>query len=170
MNIFAIEGRKDNVDFVKSAQSLDNLRVVKMIVESCQILSTAMWNNGVPAPYKPTHTNHPCVKWATESYVNFFNLAVHAEALLAEYNRRFGKIHKCENVLRDIMLNANSDRFTIRANTPLPLCMPEEFIVTGDTVESYRRYYASKPNIRYRTADIPSWFRAYRGDMPFVEV
>ena len=40
MNIFAIEGDVETgeIDWVKSAQSQDNLRVVKMILESCQIL------------------------------------------------------------------------------------------------------------------------------------
>ena len=44
MNIFAIEGDVETgeIDWVKSAQSQDNLRVVKMILESCQILSTAV--------------------------------------------------------------------------------------------------------------------------------
>ena len=42
MNIFAIEGKGNNIDWVKSAQSLDNYRVVKMILESCQMLCTAI--------------------------------------------------------------------------------------------------------------------------------
>ena len=40
MNIFAIEGDGNNIDWVASAKSQDNYRVVKMILESCQILST----------------------------------------------------------------------------------------------------------------------------------
>ena len=41
MNIFAIEGDVETgeIDWEKSAQSQDNLRVVKMILESCQIMS-----------------------------------------------------------------------------------------------------------------------------------
>ena len=41
MNIFAIEGdiETGEIDWVKSAQSQDNLRVVKMILESCQTVS-----------------------------------------------------------------------------------------------------------------------------------
>ena len=44
MNIFAIEGDVETgqIDWVESAKSQDNLRVVKMILESCQILSTVL--------------------------------------------------------------------------------------------------------------------------------
>ena len=42
MNIFAIEGDGVEIDWVKSAQSQDNYRVVKMILESCQMLCTAL--------------------------------------------------------------------------------------------------------------------------------
>lgn len=54
MNIFAIEGDVEtgNIDWVKSAQSQDNLRVVKMILESCQILSTVLNEQGLDAPYR----------------------------------------------------------------------------------------------------------------------
>jgi len=34
-------------------------------------------------------------------------------------------------------------------------------------VESYRRYYASKPRIRYPKNKIPSWFKKYRGNIPY---
>ena len=51
MNIFAIESDSEgNIDWIKSAQSLDNLRVVKMILESCQILSTVLNEQGLRAP------------------------------------------------------------------------------------------------------------------------
>ena len=40
MNIFGIEGDGKKVDWAKSAQSQDNYRVVKMILESCQMLCT----------------------------------------------------------------------------------------------------------------------------------
>ena len=44
MNIFAIDGNEKTgeIDWFKSAKSQDNYRVVKMILESCQILSTAL--------------------------------------------------------------------------------------------------------------------------------
>ena len=44
MNIFAIEGNAETgeIDWRASARSQDNYRVVKMILESCQILCTVL--------------------------------------------------------------------------------------------------------------------------------
>ena len=51
MNIFAIEGDAETgqIDWEASARSQDNLRVVKMILESCQILSTVLNEQGMKA-------------------------------------------------------------------------------------------------------------------------
>lgn len=49
-----------------SAQALDNKRVVKMILETAQLLSTAIFINTNMAYdniYKPTHLKHPCTIW-----------------------------------------------------------------------------------------------------------
>ena len=61
MNIFAIEGDTETgaIDWEKSAQSQDNLRVVKMILESCQILSTVLNEQGMKAPYRSFNPKHP---------------------------------------------------------------------------------------------------------------
>ena len=52
MNIFAIEGDAETgqIDWEASAYSQDNLRVVKMILESCQILSTVLNEQGYESP------------------------------------------------------------------------------------------------------------------------
>ena len=42
MNIFAIEGQNNKIDWIKSAQSQDNYRVIKMSLESCQMLCTTL--------------------------------------------------------------------------------------------------------------------------------
>ena len=101
MNIFAIEGDGVEIDWVKSAQSQDNYRVVKMILESCQMLCTALneLSGEQVTPYKSTHKNHPSSKWVRESASNFLNLVEHTSAMIAEYEYRFGKIHKCQRVL-----------------------------------------------------------------------
>jgi hypothetical protein len=93
MNIFA-----SNKCPTLSAQVLDDKRVVKMILESAQILCTAMHIKGVPAdkiPYKPTHINHPCVKCAADSRGNYIWLFKHYIALCSEYYERYHKTHKC---------------------------------------------------------------------------
>ena len=103
MNIFAIEGdpATNSIDWIKSAQSQDNYRVVKMILESCQMLCTTIniLSDAHVAPYKSTHKSHPSTKWVRASSANFEALVEHTMAMIDEYHVRFGKIHKCTSVL-----------------------------------------------------------------------
>lgn len=162
MNIFAIESDiNGDVDWVKSAQSLDNLRVVKMILESCQILSTVLNEQGIQAPYKSFNPKHPSCLWAAESSANFRALVVHCAAMLKEYTERFGKTHKCDAVLDQIVALYDRDNFDCHFSTPLKMAMPDHF-KGDDIVESYRRYYANKSNMRYPENKVPSWFVEYR--------
>lgn len=89
---------------VKSAKYLDNKRLSKMLLESVQLLSTAVnlsANNQV-APYKSTHINHPATKWTAAVYGNYEWVLEHARALSIEYTSRFGKHHKCTQYLRTL--------------------------------------------------------------------
>ncbi len=168
MNIFAIEKspNSDKIDWVKSAKSQDNYRVVKMILESCQILSTVLNEQGIKAPYRSFNPKHPSCLWAAESASNFANLITHCEAMIEEYEERFGKQHKCKDVLKQIVSIYDPTKFPTMRPTRLRMAMPDEFR-SDDIVESYRRYYASKPRIRYPANKIPAWFDKYRGDMEY---
>ena len=166
MNIFAIEGSGNEIDWVKSAKSQDNYRVVKMILESCQMLCTTLneLSGDKVTTYKSTHKNHPSSKWARESSANFTFLILHTSALIQEYKQRFnGKNHKCEKVLAECIKLFDPKLFPCDQPTALPLCMPEEF-KSKSTVESYRKFYASKPRMRYPKNKIPEWFDLYRNE------
>lgn len=166
MNIFALEYKNEkeskDIDWERSARSLDNMRVVKMILESCQLLSTALHVNGIPgAVYKPTHANHPSTKWVAESSKNFEDLVLHTKAMLDEYTQRFGKQHKCEGVLNNNIIplfENNKQKFQLSSSTPLKMAMPIEFQIQGDPVLSYRNYYVTKEKMRYPKNKIPNWF------------
>ncbi len=170
MNIFAIEKKEDgSIDWVESARSQDNYRVVKMILESCQMLCTNLnhlYGEQV-SPYRSCHLNHPSTKWARESSSNFETLIEHTFALIDEYHIRFDyKTHKCESVLEKILDLYDPSMFDSDESTDLPMCMPDEF--KGDCViESYRKFYSSKPKIRYPKNKIPKWFLKYRDSVPF---
>lgn len=170
MNIFAIEKNKfGDIDWVMSARSQDNYRVVKMILESCQMLCTVLNEQAGEqiTPYRSTHKNHPSTKWAAASSDNFCMLVVHCSELIEEYKRRFsGRVHKCEAVLLKIQESFNPDLFPAQVPTTLPMAMPKEF-QSEDIVESYRRFYASKPRIRYPVEKVPEWFDGYRGDQGY---
>ena len=169
MNIFAIEGTSTRIDWRKSARSLDNYSVVKMILESCQMLCTTLnllYDDKV-TPYRNAHKNHPSTKWVRESSANFQYLVEHTEAMIAEYESRFpGKVHKCKAVLETCKSLYKPELFASNEPTQLPMCMPDEF-KSDNIVESYRRFYAAKPRMRYPEAKIPRWFRQYRGSKEF---
>ena len=169
MNIFAIEGNEEtgDVDWIKSAQSQDNMRVVKMILESCQILSTVLNEQGVTAPYRSFNPKHPSCKWAAESSENFQNLMKHCASMIQEYEARFGKTHKCKEVLVKIRQLYKPENFPTNKPTPLRMAMPDYFKVDNNPVISYRKYYASKPRMRYPKGKVPSWFRELRGDKDY---
>lgn len=90
MNIFATHGSPR-----KCAKFLDNKRLNKMILETAQILCTAMQLNGVEDDrlYKPTHRYHPCVKWAANNSDNMIWLIKLFKAYCKEYTKRFNKTH-----------------------------------------------------------------------------
>ena len=162
MNIFAIEDNKaGGIDWIKSAQSQDNYRVVKMILESCQILSTVLNEQGIDAPYRSFNPKHPSCLWAAESSDNFTNLVVHCAAMIEEYEERFNKTHKCKAVLTKIINLFEASNFPTDKPTPLRMAMPDIFR-SSNIVESYRKFYASKPRVRYPKEKIPSWFKEYR--------
>ena len=115
MNIFF-----SSLDPVACARFLDNKRAVKMPLETAQMLSTAVRSTGLEVGYKATHANHPSNVWARASKQNFLWLCEHGLALCAEYTRRYGKVHKSEAIIKDMIQHA--DRFESVGLTTLPNC------------------------------------------------
>lgn len=144
MNIFFLDTHPS------IAASYHNDRhVVKMTLETAQILSSALYKNGIlhdSRLYKPTHKNHPCVLWAAESEQNFIWLCYLGLALGREYTSRFGKVHKSISVIE----YCKSWSF-ILPNIDLskpPQCMPEQYREES-TVMAYRNYYKSEKRFPY---------------------
>lgn len=98
MNIFVTDP-----DPYVCANVLDDKRVVKMVLETAQLLSTAIHACGGVGPYKVTHLNHPCSIWTRQSRANYDWLLQHFDALLMEYTDRYGKIHKCSAFQREFI-------------------------------------------------------------------
>jgi hypothetical protein len=119
--------------------------VVKMIIESAQLLSTAHHEHGHSVTYKPTHKNHPSAVWTRESKLHYNYVYDLAIALCQEYTKRYGKIHACEAILRN-ELRDPPPSLTFGGWINPPQCMPDEY-KTSDTVQAYRQYYRHKKNI-----------------------
>jgi hypothetical protein len=126
--------------------------VVKMILESCQLLYTAHWilSLDLPEPpyihcapnrgYKPTHANHPCSIWVRESLNNYRWLVKLAEELILEFKFRYGdKLHKCEDHVE--WLKLNEPKGLKLTGFTIPKCaMPEEYKRTNPVI-AYRLFY-----------------------------
>ena len=159
MNIFIL----DKNPAVCAKAHCDN-HVVKMTLESAQILSSALTRLGVKHDgYSPTHLNHPCVRWATDLH-HFVWLRRLGRALAAEYTHRYGKVHKSLEVINSLPI----PEMTVALPTRWALAMPveyHEYCDVGDCLEldpvaSYRAYYCSKLGkfpMRYTNAKYPSW-------------
>ena len=104
MNIFVTDP-----DPVKSAQVLPDKHIVKMPLETCQMLAIVAseeWGHAfgkLPkldgTPYKTekgAFRNHPCTVWAQDNYTW---LILHGLALCAEYTHRYGKVHSCQHTI-----------------------------------------------------------------------
>lgn len=75
---------------------LDDKRLVKMILESAQMLGHTFNEHGVDHPYKfkSSHRVHPCTVWTGASFGNVEWLMSHTCALELEYERRFDRTHR----------------------------------------------------------------------------
>ena len=80
MNIFFSDQNPD-----LAAKNLDSKRVIKMVLESCQLLSNSMYERGLESPYGPTHEHHPCSIAVQHNIANYDWLLAHFIALCSEY-------------------------------------------------------------------------------------
>jgi len=158
---------------VEAARWACDRHSVKMILEGCQMLSTALRFHGYEGDdvYRSSHVNHPSSVWCRTNGANFSWLLTHTYALCQEYRFRYGKTHKSTQVLQRCAELA-SEYLPLGRLTPPPKCMPSAFQVEGDdwlsVVESYRNYYrfgktymnrGSGPQWRKIPSRQPRWFQ-----------
>jgi len=154
MNIFVVD-----IDPRVSAKQLCDKHVVKMILESCQMLCS-QFPNGL-APYKRSYYNHPCSVWVRKSKQNYEWLLNHCDELILEYKKRYNnKSHKSESTLqfcKDYYYELNLPDVGL---TKQPICMPIEVKKENDVVESYRNYYkvVKSSFAKWKLGNIPEWY------------
>jgi len=182
MNIFYLH--KDPIEAAK--QSCDK-HVVKMIVESAQMLSTAhrmidgnlytdktkagrkikRWKHPNPnmekTLYKACHTGHPSTVWVMESAYNYHWLYKHMMALNTEFKMRYGHIldHKTVQLLEGALMYPPKNISLNTIATDPPPAMPDYCKIPGDSVASYRKYYIYEKQ-RFATwkspSTVPAWY------------
>ena len=163
MNIFYLD-RDPKI----AAQMMCDKHVVKMILESAQMLSTGhrVLDGDEYADkvglYKMAHKNHPSTIWVRSSYQHYKWLYDHMVALMREYTYRYGKHHATERLLTP--LSEYPQAIPVGDFTNPPQCMPE--VCKGeDTVLAYQNYYIIEKSgfARWTKREIPAWFLGETG-------
>lgn len=161
MNIFFLDKDPDT-----AVRALTNTHVVKMVLETGQLLSTAhrvldgthtigtnraghkkqIWffenEEKENLIYKPTHFNHPVAKWVRASKSNYQWAYSYFVAIAKEFEHRFNKQHltyiKLKKVLKEPPKNIEDRGFT-----SIVPAVPDEYI-RKDVIKTYRAYYENE--------------------------
>jgi hypothetical protein len=181
MNIFRLD---DNPR--KAAELQCDKHIPKMIVESAQMLSTThrmldgietkclsksgkrmvkyylLESDLEPIMYKAVHFNHPSTVWTRESIENYQWHYEHFVGLCDEYKYRYGRIHKTDELLRDILKRPPVNIPKV-SETPFKLAMGSnpECMYPSDPVRSYREFYQTKQDrfkMVWTKRPVPEWF------------
>ena len=179
MNIFVLD-----LDPKKCADYHCDRHIVKMITEHNQILGSIAYtardvmrkkditpefikkhfqgfprkdSEGGPRPYGIGYKNHPCTKWAADSFDNYIWLCTLNLEMCYEYTRRYKRKHVGEAIT--IWYLTNAPEIIKKGMTPFAQAMPEDCKNT-DVVIAYRNYY-----IKYKArfakwahSAVPEWF------------
>jgi hypothetical protein len=137
MNIFFLDKTPE-----LSAKMLCDKHIPKMLLESAQMLSTAVQNytGRIEELYKPAYPNHPMTRWVGSTFSNFQWTLENAVYISDEYTKRFKKLHKSSRILNVIYDNQYYKDVPDERFTEPPQCMPDEY-KDKDYVVAYRRYY-----------------------------
>ena len=159
MNIFIL-----SLKLLQCAQYHCDQHVIKMILESAQMLCTAVLLSGGKAGYRMVHAKHPCTLWALNSLSNWRWLRELAYELNDEYKYRYHREedHKSVQVIKDL----EEPNIPDKGLTPFAQAMPEEF-KDPDAVQAYRKYYAGAKFkfATWREREIPDWYIELRKEM-----
>lgn len=141
MNVFFLDR-----DPKLCAQYHADVHVTKMCLEYSQMLQTAMHDLGYETEYKPTHKNHPLVKWVASSIEHWNWLHDLALDLNEEYKYRFekGEDHGAIGTLADTMAAVQDFPYLYPAEgwTDPPLSAINKGLRDyEDVVLAYRAYY-----------------------------
>ena len=170
MNIFVTDDCP-----IQSARNLPDKHIVKMPLETCQMLSIIYsdWYYGVGklyksdgTPYRTAHgafRKHPCTMWAAANQYNLAWLIQHGLALCDEYTARYDKVHTCQDVIHQAVriYNACFDQSVSQSYNMVSYftrAMPEylKYDDTITTIQAYKAYLNTKPWLATNYLRIPS--------------
>jgi hypothetical protein len=158
MNIFVLDQ-----DPALAAQYHNDKHVVKMLLESAQLLCTAVNHHAAHriAPYRSTHINHPCAVWTRESVMNFKWVYDLMSALNQQYRLRYGNGNHLSylKLTEARVLSMGMVYLPTKERTEFVQVMPDNCKLSDDPVTNYREYYRrEKQHIAQWTCEKPEWY------------
>ena len=137
--------------------------VVKMILETAQMLSTAYRRNFGDNDdlYKTAYPKHPMTIWVGDSGGNFNWSMRLLDQLLYQYTMRYNKVHKTIRIYESLLGKHTRWQCWKTEFTPPPQCMPDEY-KHKDYITAYKQYYVGEKKrfARYTSVDTP-FFMCY---------
>ncbi len=129
----------------KSAQAQPDKMLVKMPLETAQMLCTAHreldgdeYADKVGL-YKTAYKNHPCTIWARQTSENYLWLYHHFISLCDEYKYRYGKEHLSYIKLKEALKRLPKNIEMKAVKTKLAQAMPDQY-KNNDPIVAYRNY------------------------------
>lgn len=140
--------------------------VVKMIIETAQILCCCHERIVVPFSRTKAQYNHTMCRWVRESVENYLWLVELGIYLCKEYTHRYGKRHKTQDLME--WLEESIPDLPVRKQTPIKLPPSVKSVLLPseqnrkdfDPVTAYRLYYQSKfksMKMTWKNREIPEW-------------
>ena len=184
MNIFYVDK-----DPVKAAEMMCDKHIIKMILESAQMLCTAKrvldgteytaktkngrnikrWKldntNEEAIIYKAGWLGHPSTQWVLKSAYNYLWLYKHMIALNDQYKLRWQKDKNHTSIIKLgqlLSVPPKNAKINVKGTDATP-AMPEHCKIPGDVVGSYRKYYILEKRRFAKwekpNAVMPDWYK-----------
>ena len=164
MNLFFLDDNPRD-----AARDLADVHVGKMLLEACQMMSTAARQHGFDGGYASAYEHHPMTKWVAHSKRHYEWAWEHALSCAGEHEVRFGTQHKSTLLLPTLSVAMHTVMPDRGWRNP-PRCMPDEHKI--DYLDwlrggydqschtlSYRDYYATaKQHLhKWTNVEAPEW-------------
>jgi hypothetical protein len=159
MNIFVLSR-----NIKKCAMYHCDKHIVKMILESAQMLCTAIWLSGGTAPYRKVHMKHPCTLWALESLSNWRWLRELTKELNEEFKYRYDK--KIDHKSYEVVKTLQEPEIEDKGLTEFAQAMFDQFKVPGDPIKAYRQFYVGSKHAfaSWAKRPVPEWYPPMRAE------
>lgn len=173
MNIFYVDhdpglAAQDLCDRHVNSQAKESVQMLVSVLQRYDVEHDVRTKSGTL--HKGGYPNHPCTRWAGDSFENARWLLQHGMALCMEYTRRYTKVHACYAQLLQIAALLEDVPFDSHEFTTPALAMPDH-LKTDCPVDSYRRCIANKvfekPDsfVWKKGRGEPEWFDDYFGQV-----